>query len=128
MDNIKNNYKKTLGDFGEQVAQNFLIEEGYNIIEKNFRFSRMGEIDIIAKHENTICFIEVKTRRSTRFGTGAESVVYSKRINIRRLAQVFMKKNRLFDTPIRFDVFDILIDPTSKELKVKSINHIKGAF
>lgn len=128
MKNIKSNYKQTLGAFGEQVAKDYLVENGYKIIAENFRFSRMGEIDIIAKYKDTICFVEVKTRKSTRFGTGAESVVYRKILNIRRLAQVFIKKNSLFNTPIRFDVFDILVDKTSTELKVKSLNHIKSAF
>ena len=50
------------GKYGEELAAEFLIKSGYKIIDKNYKFSRYGEIDIIALEKDTLCFIEVKTR------------------------------------------------------------------
>lgn len=62
----KKNDFKSLGNKGEEIATNFLIEKGYKIIDRNFRAS-VGEIDIIAKDKKEIVFVEVKTRRNMLF-------------------------------------------------------------
>ena len=59
-----NNSKQKLGALGEKIAKTFLIENNYNISSLNYRFGRFGEIDIIAREKDFICFIEVKTRRN----------------------------------------------------------------
>ena len=63
---------KIKGKYGEEIAVNYLIKNGCKIVEKNYRFSRYGEIDIIALDGSILCFIEVKTRTSDRFGRSEE--------------------------------------------------------
>ena len=69
-------YKKALGQEGEKIAIKYLQRLGYTIIEENFR-CKSGEIDIIAKEDNEIIFIEVKTRTSNRYGEPIEAKTYS---------------------------------------------------
>ena len=95
-----------LGRQGEQAAVDFLKHSGYNIINTNYR-TRLGQIDIIAKDKKTICFVEVKTRRNQRFGRPGEAVGVSKQRKISAMALMFLKQNRLLDSPARFDVISI---------------------
>ena len=69
------------GKYGEELAAEFLIKSGYKIIDKNYKFSRYGEIDIIALEKDTLCFIEVKTRTNNNFGSGLEAVTKEKLMN-----------------------------------------------
>ncbi len=69
---------KILGNLGETIAENYLKKSGYNIVCKNFRCS-IGEIDIIALNKNSLIFVEVKTRTSTKFGYPKEAVTYHKK-------------------------------------------------
>ncbi|MFH1198563.1 MAG: YraN family protein [Candidatus Omnitrophota bacterium] len=110
----------TKGKRGEEEAVNFLRKQGYKIIARNFR-TRLGEIDIIAKDKDTICFIEVKARSSDKFGLPAESVTGFKQRQISKAAIVFLKDKNLLDSPARFDIVSIRY-PGSK------IGLIKNAF
>lgn len=110
---------------GEEEAVNFLIKKGFKILCRNYRVSRMGEIDIIARDGETICFIEVKTRSNDNFGTPSMAVSFSKQASIRRLAQVYLSKFNLFDCPVRFDVVELMM---ARNGLVQSINHIPNAF
>ena len=65
-----------MGARGEDEAAKYLQNKGYTILKRNFH-SKFGEIDIIAKINNTVCFIEVKTRKNNRYGRPAEFVNYS---------------------------------------------------
>ena len=76
--------RRKIGILGEQIACSYLKNEGYTIIERNFR-CKIGEIDIIAWKNNEIIFIEVKTRSSNYFGKPAESVTERENIFIRQL-------------------------------------------
>ena len=98
------------GKAGEILAVNFLAKQGFKIIEKNWRFSRLGEIDIIAKDKNTLVFIEVKARTSSAFGEPLESVNEKKFDKMQRLAEIYLSqnKNHTYDG-IRFDLIGILL-------------------
>ena len=99
--------KRRQGSHYESLAAAHLVSEGMTILERNFR-SRMGEIDLIAKDGETICFVEVKGRRDDVFGDPSEAVNAAKQMVIRRTAQWYLMKNRLpEDTPCRFDVVSI---------------------
>lgn len=98
--------KKNLGDWGEQTAANFLKEQGYLLIDHNFRCP-YGEIDIIAKEGPIWCFIEVKTRNNLAFGYGYDSVTRLKQKHIIKVAQYYLNKAALYDDPARFDVVSI---------------------
>jgi putative endonuclease len=128
MDKNKKMNTKIIGSFGENQVYLLLQKEGYHVLEKNFRFSRMGEIDIIAYDGDTLCFIEVKSRKSSKFGMPAEAVIAKKIHKIRSLSQVYLKKHNLFNVPIRFDVVEVFLKKERDSLEVESIHHIKNAF
>ena len=83
-----------------------------------------GEIDIIAQEGDTLVFVEVKTRKSTRFSQPEDSITPSKRKQLRRVAQGYLLRNRIQDVECRFDVLSLTYD----ELEGYRINHIKDAF
>ena len=114
---------KVFGAFGECLAAKYLSENGYKVLERNF-CCRFGEIDIIAAHEETIIFIEVKTRSSEKFGMPSEAVSLTKQNRMVKIALYYMQKNKLLDYMCRFDVLEIIVD----EDNIKQINLIKDAF
>ncbi len=100
--------KRSVGSRYEQVALEFLKERGYVILEQNFQ-CRTGEIDMIAKENGYLTFIEVKYRRNTANGLPQEAVGLHKMRKITRTAGYYMLKKRIpADTPCRFDVVVIL--------------------
>lgn len=111
-----------LGQRGERIAVNFLKNNGYNIIRTNYR-TRLGQIDIIAKDKKTICFVEVKTRATPRFGRASEAVEASKQLKISQVALMFLKQNRLLNSPARFDVISISCPDVQPKIEL-----IKNAF
>lgn len=118
--------KKIFGNAGEALALKYLISKGYKIIDKNWRYSNIGEIDIIAVIEKDLpilVFIEVKTRSSTNFAYPVESVGAIKQKRIRKLSNIYISINKLNDINVRFDVMEIII--TDEE---QSLNHLEGAF
>ena len=78
------------------MAAEYLKKKGYIILERNYKL-RSGEIDIVAKENNTISFIEVRTRSSLKFGSPFDSVTTSKQRQIIRTALHYIKANNLFD-------------------------------
>lgn len=109
---------KTLGNAGEDLACRFLQKNGYEILERNKRYSRFCEIDIIAKFKSTIVFVEVKTRSTDEYGVPFEAITKSKYENIYKGVQHYLSENKVKD--YRIDVIGITLKP---ELK---INHIKN--
>ena len=110
---------KHTGDYGENLACDFLKKLGYKILERNFRI-RGGEIDIIAKDQYDLVFVEVKTRYTHEFGPPAESVTPWKIRFLIRASQFYLLKNNLIDKPFRIDV--VTVDFT----KGKEVEHIKN--
>ena len=100
------NDRKKLGHQGESAALSFLQTHGFTIIETNYR-TKMAEIDIIAKDEDRICFIEVKTRRSIKKGLPRESVTRSKQKKIILGACLYLKRTNQMDVRVRFDVVEV---------------------
>ena len=124
----KNRNKRSFGSIGESIAVNHLTKNNYYILQQNFRVGRMGEIDIIARENEYICFIEVKTRTSTLFGMPSEAVNKKKQHSIIRLANVYLNMHKLHDRNVRFDIVEIIVNKNSQGIEVKNINVIKNAF
>ncbi len=80
---------KEKGDLGEVIALKYLIKSGAEILERNYKI-KTGEIDIIAKVDNELVFIEVKSRSNTRYGYPAEAVNYKKINKISNVARYYM--------------------------------------
>ena len=113
-----------IGSFGETAAAKYLEYKGYEIIERNYRL-KCGEIDIIAKDEETLVFAEVKTRKSDEYGAAAEFVDYKKQQRIRRTAVSYAKSDSV---DMRFDVVEVYYATEDNKAVLKRINHIKDAF
>ena len=99
---MKKNNRET-GAKAEAIACWVLGQQGYDILEQNF-YTKVGEIDIIAKAEDTLCFIEVKYRKTSRYGFAASAVTQAKQQIIRRVAQYYLYTHNIADTQCRFDV------------------------
>lgn len=103
---LAKNSRKT-GSRYEQVAAAFLTQQGYEILEMNYR-DRYGEIDLIARREGVLVFVEVKYRKTTRQGYPEEAVTPQKQKRIRHTARYYLYTHHLEDLPCRFDVVSIL--------------------
>jgi putative endonuclease len=88
---------------GEELASRALKKRGYRILARRER-SRLGEIDIVARDGPALVFVEVKTRRSNRFGLPVEAVDRRKQQRLVRLALAYTARRGLGGTPIRFDI------------------------
>ena len=98
-----------VGKQKEDLATEFLKNTGYKIIERNHK-NKMGEIDIIAydKKDDRIIFVEVKARKNAHFGYGREAVDREKLFKITGAAQMYLKKKKLHNVKMRFDVIEIM--------------------
>ena len=103
---------RQLGLYGEDLACKYLQAKGYVILERNFRCRRFGEIDIVASKAGVLSFIEVKTRRSSRYGKPAEAVTLAKQRKIYRVAQYYLQMRGLASRipVLSFDVVEIIIE------------------
>ncbi|MBF0478555.1 MAG: YraN family protein [Candidatus Omnitrophica bacterium] len=114
---------KDFGNHGEELAVAHLIDQGYDIIQVNYRI-RTGEVDIVAKDGEYLCFVEVKTRHNDEFGSPFEAITPSKQRRIIKLAKLYLMENKLTDISIRFDVIGIMVEFEDKA----KIELIKDAF
>lgn len=117
---------KELGRKGEEAAARYLEARGYEIVERNWE-CRFGEADIIAKDpEGTLCFIEVKTRRSIEAGLPEESVTLEKQRRYERIALSYMMKTEDWNDNdcIRFDAIGICATERHRAL----LRHHRGCF
>ncbi len=113
-----------IGKFGENVASKYLKDKGYKIKERNYR-TFLGEIDIICEDKGNIIFVEVKTRRSDKFGYPEEAVNFIKQRKIIKNALCYLSKYHLWEKNCCFDVISISI---SNHEDIKRIKHIRNAF
>ena len=96
--------RRRVGSEQETKVQEYLQRKGYEIVTRNF-YTKHGEIDLIAKKDGYLVFIEVKYRADGRYGAPEEAVDFRKQKKIIATAQYYLYKNRIpFDTPCRFDV------------------------
>jgi len=112
-----------LGKIGEEKAVVYLKRNGYSIVARNVR-NRFGEIDIVAREDGVICFIEVRTRRGPdKRAEALESVDSLKRRRLSRLAACYLKNNNLWGRKARFDVVAVSLAETSSDIHL-----VKDAF
>jgi len=116
------NLRQKFGKFGEGLAARHLKKTGYRLLCRNYR-TRFGEIDIIAKDADTIVFVEVKSRRSDKFGHPRYAVTREKQARISKTALNYLKENNQMDCKARFDV--VTVNSADKKTDVEII---KNAF
>lgn len=110
-----------LGKKGEQAASNFMKNEGYNVLKRNWRMYR-HEIDIVAEDEEYIIFVEVKTRTSRQWGNPEDFISKAKIRRIVEAADLYLQINDI-EKPARFDIISAVWDGQAFE-----IEHIDDAF
>ena len=110
-----------LGRKGEQLAVDFLVENSYDIVERNYRFDK-AEVDIIAKKGDILAIVEVKTRSSLDFGNPQDFVKPKQIKNLVKAVDEYVTENDL-DVEVRFDIIAIV-----KENKTYNIEHLENAF
>lgn len=121
--------RKQLGAEGEERASLYLQEQGYIIVQRNWRCGS-GEIDIIASKENQLVFVEVRTRTVyaqgagvNRYGSVLEAITPRKQMQLRRLAEIYLYQSKLRNISLSFDV--VLVERSGEHY---TLNHIKHAF
>ncbi|WP_299884726.1 YraN family protein [uncultured Lacinutrix sp.] len=110
-----------LGKKGEQLATDFLLKKGYDIIERNYRFDK-AEVDIIAQIEETLAIVEVKTRSTIDFGNPQDFVKPKQIQRLVKAVDEYVTVNGL-DVEVRFDIIAIV-----KDGKNFTIEHLEDAF
>ena len=116
---------KQSGDEGEEIAAEYIVEKGYEIIDRNYRYGK-GEIDIIAKDPETgeTVFIEVKSKKNLEFGDPVYSVTKNKIKQIKRMAELYLYDKEIDEIDCRFDVITVLLRGKQKPI----IEHYINAF
>ena len=114
---MDDNKRQSLGKLGEDLACAELERRGYAILARRYR-SRFGEIDIIAKDQQVVVFIEVKARAGDEFGGGAAAVTPWKQRRITQMAVDYLSRNNLHDQPCRFDVVTVDVKGAQPEIVV----------
>ncbi|MBF0384916.1 MAG: YraN family protein [Candidatus Omnitrophica bacterium] len=120
---MKEVLSKKTGNFGEEIAATFLKEHGYKIIARNYR-NRFGEIDIIAREKGILCFVEVKTRRNSAFGSPFEAIGEFKKKRMITSTKLYLEEIKMNDVQVRFDAVFITLDEDGTWQK----SLIKGSF
>jgi len=115
---LKKSSRRDLGTIGENIAIKALKDRGLKILWQNFR-CRYGEIDIIAKDNQEIVFVEVKTRKSGSYGNPEEAVNSAKKKKLRFLANHYLALNYSVVQPCRFDVFSIILDSYNQPISME---------
>jgi putative endonuclease len=115
--------KRSTGNYGEQLAEEFLKNLGYEIIKKNFHYGH-GEIDLVAMDKDVLVFVEVKYRKNLDFGEPEYAVNKNKQSQIKKIAEAYLAINKIEDKDCRMDVIAILQLSGEKP----QINHYINAF
>lgn len=122
MINKKSN--KQTGKYGEETAAKFLQKAGFKILERNYRYSRLCEIDIIAKDKDTIVFAEVKTRTSTAYGHPFEAISKSKLLNIFKAGLFYLQNTQEHYKNYRIDIISVIGNINDKNPKIEHLKNI----
>jgi putative endonuclease len=118
-------FKKEEGELGEKIAAEYLKKQGFKIIDRNFRI-RGGEIDIIALDGETLVFIEVKTRRSSEFGTPLEAITPWKLRALIKTAQFYKIKHPSLPESMRIDAVAVVLDNQNNAVSIELVKNISG--
>ncbi len=116
------NKQQQFGKKSESLAVKHLKKQGYRIVEQNYR-NNLGEIDIIAKEKDTLVFVEVKARNSSRFGNPKGAVTPKKKRKISMVALQYLKNSRQKNAKARFDVVAISLSGSSPKIEL-----VRNAF
>ena len=117
--------RRDTGILGEKLAKDFLERRGYHIWETNYRCPE-GEIDIVAKHQDYLVFIEVRTKKSLEFGSPEESITQSKMERLRAIAANYQQSHNNLPPLWRIDVVAIELNQKGKPSRIELIENAVG--
>lgn len=117
-------FNKDIGFYCENLATEFLKNNSYTILDRNYK-NHFGEIDIICLKDNILIIVEVKGRYYYKFGAPLESVTSNKQHSIFKVTKSYILYKKLFNINVRFDVIELYLNTDNSLFK---INHIKDAF
>ena len=117
--------RRDVGILGEKLAEGFLKKHGYHIWETNYRCPE-GEVDIIAKHKDSLVFIEVRTKRSLQFGSPEESITPAKMEKLRAVAAYYRQTHSNLPPSWRIDVVAVELDRKNKISRIELIENAVG--
>jgi putative endonuclease len=112
-----------IGQIGEDLACDFILKQGYVILERNWRYKK-AEIDIVCKKDEILVFIEVKCKSSSYFGEPEDAVDEAKEALLIDAAQRYMDKIA-YNWEIRFDIISIVLDA---QKRIRTLKHFEDAF
>jgi putative endonuclease len=112
-----------MGPWGENQACRFLQSKGFTTIARNWRFGK-GELDLVMADGRAIVFVEVKSRADESFTPATTSITARKKKVLLRTAKCFLRKYKISDRPLRFDVVTVVLDGADKP----EIKHYRNAF
>ncbi len=113
---------KRTGEKGEELAALYLTDEGYRIIERNYR-CRFGEIDIVAEENDTLVFVEVRAKSGRSFGTPEESVTAAKKERLITTALTYLTTHEDMPDSWRIDFLAIEVDDKGKTKRIELIEN-----
>lgn len=122
---IRASNTQAAGKLAEQAAAIYLENHGLQKVEENFR-CKLGELDLIMQDARCMVFVEVRFRKSDRYGSAASTVTVAKQNKLRKTAQFYLKARNLQNAAVRFDV--IGMKPGEKDSSVYQYRWIKNAF
>ena len=117
--------RRDVGLLGEKLAKDFLKKRGYRILESNYRCPE-GEIDVVARHKDSLVFVEVRTKRSLEFGSPEESITPTKMERLRAVAAHYQQTHNNLPSSWRIDVVAVEIDQRDKPLRIELIENAVG--
>ena len=117
--------RKDTGNLGEKFARDFLKKRGYRIVETNYRCPQ-GEIDIVARHKDTLAFIEVRTKTSLEFGSPEESITSTKRNHLRTVAYHYQQSHRNLPQQWRIDFVAVELNEKGKPSRIELFENAVG--
>jgi putative endonuclease len=110
------------GRFGEEMARAFLVSQGYEVLGLNWR-CRYGELDLICRMQQTVVFVEVKTRNKATLETPAEALTQRKQSKLIKSASLYLSQQKLWHVQSRFDLVSVFFQTHHCQ-----VDHVPDAF
>ncbi len=112
--------RSRLGELGERLARQHLVKRGCQILHTNYR-CQWGEVDVVAREGDTILFVEVKTRRSSSFGTPEEAITPAKAERLITTAETYLDEHNIADKHWRIDLISVELDRMGRVLPLRHL-------
>jgi len=120
--------RRRLGDTGEKLAVEHLVQNGYRIRERNWRFPSLGELDVVAEDGGYLVFVEVRTRRGRSYGTPEDSLTVAKKLRLVQLAMAYRQQHEAEGLPQdeRIDVVAVELGKNGQPVRIELIENAVG--